>query len=200
MTEEQMCSCHYFLYCSSSTAFALRKTFGATVDLFTADIGARGRARARFGAAERIARLELTMKSLPELQELTGYSRDQLKRRLALLRELGRDGVHRGAHGALLVPDDLVQLLVRMAEQERKGLAPREALALALESAEERCSAAEERAGAPTLASVGAEERQAAPTTSMDVEFMRLLWALFGLLAFATAGMLGLGIAALLTR
>lgn len=140
------------------------------------------------------------MKSLSELQELTGYSRDQLKRRIALLRELGHDGVHRGAHGALLVPDDLVDLLVRMAEHEREGLAPREALTMVLDSAQERSPASEERAHVPTSASLGAEERPATPSTEVDAEVLRLLWALFVLLVLATAGMFGLGIAALLTR
>ncbi|MEM1552418.1 MAG: hypothetical protein QXH03_07115 [Candidatus Bathyarchaeia archaeon] len=140
------------------------------------------------------------MKSLPELQELTGYSRDQLKRRIALLRELGHDGVHRGAHGALLVPDDLVDLLVRMAEHERKGLAPREALTIVLDSAQERSPAPEERARVPIPTPLSAEERPAAPSNEVDAEVLRLLWALFALLALATAGMFGLGIAALLTR
>ena len=140
------------------------------------------------------------MKSLTELEELTGYSRDQLKRRLALLRAHGRDGVHRGAHGALLVPDDLANLLRRMAELEQEGLSPREALSWALDGAQERPPSAEECTATPTPAQLGAQGRSGAPTTALDAELLRLLWALFGLLTLATAGVLGLGIAALLKR
>ena len=74
---------------------------------------------------------------------MTGYSRDQLKRRLALLGAHGCDGVHRGARGALLIPEDLAQLLKKMAEFERQGLSPTEAVTLALDGAHERPRAQE---------------------------------------------------------
>jgi|GEM_PF-5389446 len=83
------------------------------------------------------------MLTTKEVQELTGYSRDQLKRRLALLGAHGCDGVHRGARGALLIPEDLAQLLKRMAELEVQGFAPTEAMTLALDGAHERPRAQE---------------------------------------------------------
>jgi hypothetical protein len=83
------------------------------------------------------------MLTTKEVQELTGYSRDQLKRRLALLGAHGCDGVHRGARGALLIPEDLAKLLKRMAELEAQGFAPTEAMTLALDGAHERPRAQE---------------------------------------------------------
>ena len=122
---------------------------------------------------------------------MTGYSRDQLKRRLALLSAYGCDGVHRGARGALLIPEDLAQLLKKMVEFERQGLSPTEAMTLALNSAHERPRAQENTFQAPqhneSQESSGREEKDMTNVLTAVIVLQALnLFVLLVLLFFMT--------------
>lgn len=64
-----------------------------------------------------------------ELAQELGLSRDALKRRLALLRQMGLDGWARAAPGgALELPPEVVDVLRRAISYERAGLTVAEAL------------------------------------------------------------------------
>lgn len=64
-----------------------------------------------------------------ELAQELGLSRDALKRRLALLRQMGLDGWARVAPGgALELPPEVVDVLRRAVSYERTGLTVAEAL------------------------------------------------------------------------
>ena len=114
------------------------------------------------------------MLTLSELAERTGYSRDQLKRRLARLGAQLNGDVRRGAHGKLLVSERVVEILSELKELEDRGLGLSEALqelGLAPRSAPEDVA--------------GAQERTAAPKNTISVPVV-LLWvvaALLGILA-----------------
>ncbi len=114
------------------------------------------------------------MLTLSELAERTGYSRDQLKRRLARLGAQLNGDVRRGAHGKLLVSERIAEILSELKELEDRGLGLSEAL--------------RELRLAPRNASedvVSAPERAAAPKGTISVPGM-LLWAiavLLGILA-----------------
>ena len=92
------------------------------------------------------------MLTLSELAERTGYSRDQLKRRLARLGAQLNGDVRRGAHGKLLVSERVAEILSELKELEDRGLRLSEALqklSLAPRSAPEDVVSAPERAAAP---------------------------------------------------
>jgi hypothetical protein len=114
------------------------------------------------------------MLTLSELAERTGYSRDQLKRRLARLGAQLNGDVRRGAHGKLLVSERVAEILSELKGLEDRGLGLSEALKelhLAPRSAPEDV--------------VSAGERTAAPKNTISVPVV-LLWvvaALLGILA-----------------
>ena len=92
------------------------------------------------------------MLTLSELAERTGYSRDQLKRRLARLGAQLNGDVRRGAHGKLLVSERVAEILSELKELEDRGLGLSEALqelSLAPRGAPEDVVSAPERAAAP---------------------------------------------------
>ena len=114
------------------------------------------------------------MLTLSELAERTGYSRDQLKRRLARLGARLNGDVRRGVHGKLLVSERVAEILSQLKELEDQGLSLSEALR-ELHRAP---------GGAPEDV-VSAPERAAAPKSTISVPGM-LLWAiavLLGILA-----------------
>jgi len=68
------------------------------------------------------------MLTLKELEEYTGFTRDQLRRRLALLRPRLNGQVHRGPRGAILVEEEVAELLQELKALEDQGLGLAEAL------------------------------------------------------------------------
>ena len=68
------------------------------------------------------------MLTLKELEEYTGFTRDQLRRRLALLRPRLNGQVHRGPRGAILVEEEVAELLRELKALEDQGLGLAEAL------------------------------------------------------------------------
>lgn len=118
------------------------------------------------------------MLSLSELAERTGYSRDQLKRRLARLSAQLNGDVRRGAHGKLLVSERVAELLSELKALEDQGLGLSEALR-ALQLAPQSAPQATE----------GAPERTPAPRNTIPVP-VAVLWAI--------AVSCGLGAAALI--
>jgi len=68
------------------------------------------------------------MLTLKELEECTGFTRDQLRRRLALLRPRLNGQVHRGPRGAILVEEEVAELLRELKALEDQGLGLAEAL------------------------------------------------------------------------
>ena len=110
------------------------------------------------------------MLALDELAKRTGYSRDQLKRRLARLGAQLNGDVRRGAHGKRLVSERVAEILSQLKELEDQGLSLSEALRalhLAPRSAPED--------------PVGAQERTATPKSTISVP-VALLWAIAVLL------------------
>ena len=95
------------------------------------------------------------MLTLKELEEYTGFTRDQLRRRLALLRPRLNGQVHRGPRGAILVEEKVAELLRELKALEDQGLGLAEALG-ALTSGE----------GSPTEGQGGATVAQGAPRTA----------------------------------
>jgi len=94
------------------------------------------------------------MLTLKELEECTGFTRDQLRRRLALLRPRLNGQVHRGPRGAILVEEEVAELLRELKALEDQGLGLAEALG-ALTNGE----------GSPTEGQGGATVAQGAPET-----------------------------------
>ena len=94
------------------------------------------------------------MLTLKELEECTGFTRDQLRRRLALLRPRLNGQVHRGPRGAILVEEEVVELLRELKALEDQGLGLAEALG-ALTNGE----------GSPMEGQGGATVAQGAPET-----------------------------------
>lgn len=128
-------------------------------------------ARRRLG---RPGRLLDAMLTLSELAERTGYSRDQLKRRLARLSAQLNGDVRRGAHGKLLVSERVAEILSELKELEDQGLGLSEALQelrLASRSAPEDVVSAQERTAAPKS------------TVSIPVVLLWVVAALLGILA-----------------
>ena len=114
------------------------------------------------------------MLTLSELAERTGYSRDQLKRRLARLGAQLNGDVRRGAHGKLLVSERVAEILSELKELEDRGLRLSEALqelSLAPRGAPEDVVSAPERAAAPK------------GTISVPVVLLWVVAALLGILA-----------------
>jgi len=64
------------------------------------------------------------MYTIPDLQRATGYSRDQLRDRLGLLRAALATDLQRGPRNKIVVGDRTLAALKRMVELEREGLAP----------------------------------------------------------------------------
>ena len=118
------------------------------------------------------------MLTLSELAERTGYSRDQLKRRLARLGAQLNGDVRRGAHGKLLVSERVAEILSELKALEDQGLGLSEALR-ALQLAPQ--SAPQDTEGAP--------ECTPAPRNTIPVP-VAVLWAM--------AVSCGLGAAALI--
>lgn len=113
------------------------------------------------------------MLTLSELVERTGYSRDQLKRRLARLGAQLNGDVRRGAHGKLLVSERVAEILSELKKLEDRGLGLSEALQelhLAPRSAPEDVLSAQERTAAPKN------------TSSVPVVLLWVMVALLGIL------------------
>ena len=68
------------------------------------------------------------MLTLKESEELTGFTRGQLQRRLSLLRPRLNGQVHRGPRGAILVGEEVANLLRELKALEDQGLGLTEAL------------------------------------------------------------------------
>jgi len=141
------------------------------------------------------------MRTLKEAAAAIGYTPEQARKRLAMLAPFLDGAVQRGPRGAILLSEEAVELLRRIHDLEASGHSLREAVALAVaqggpgrptEIAGSATVAKGEDAGWPTPAQGG--------PGSEEVELVRILWVLVGILAFATAAMVGLGVAALLAR
>jgi len=65
------------------------------------------------------------MYAIADLARITGFTSNQIRDRLALLSPIFSNDVHRGKRGKILVGDDLLAALRRMAELERDGLSPK---------------------------------------------------------------------------
>ncbi len=68
------------------------------------------------------------MYTVTDLQRSTGFSDDQVRDRLRMLRTIMGDGVRRGPRSKLLVSDGVLASLRRMRELESSGLGPKEAI------------------------------------------------------------------------
>lgn len=123
------------------------------------------------------------MLTLKELEECTGFTRDQLRRRLALLRPRLNGQVHRGPRGAILVEEEVAELLRELKALEDQGLGLAEALG-ALTSGE----------GSPTEGQDGATVAQGAPRTA-EVAWDELRRDLLIWRTWAIAATLGLVVA-----
>jgi len=123
------------------------------------------------------------MLTLKELEEYTGFTRDQLRRRLALLRPRLNGQVHRGPRGAILVEEEVAELLRELKALEDQGLGLAEALG-ALTSGE----------GSPTEGQDGATVAQGAPRTA-EVAWDELRRDLLIWRTWAIAATLGLVVA-----
>ena len=123
------------------------------------------------------------MLTLKELEECTGFTRDQLRRRLALLRPRLNGQVHRGPRGAILVEEEVAELLRELKALEDQGLGLAEALG-ALTSGE----------GSPTEGQGGATVAQGAPRTA-EVAWDELRRDLLIWRTWAIAATLGLVVA-----
>lgn len=138
---------------------------------------------------------------MKEAAAAVGYTPDQIRKRLATLGPFLDGSVQRGPRGAILLAEEAVELLRRIHELEAAGHNLREAVALALgqggpgrptEISGSATVAKGEDSGWPTPAQGG--------PTSADAELIKILRVLVGIFAFATAAMVGLGVAALLAR
>ena len=67
------------------------------------------------------------MYTMSDLRAATGYSNDQLRARVRLLRGVVGHDVHRGPRGAIIVGDEFRAALDRMMSLERGGLGPQDA-------------------------------------------------------------------------
>ena len=123
------------------------------------------------------------MLTLKELEECTGFTRDQLRRRLALLRPRLNGQVHRGPRGAILVEEEVAELLRELKALEDQGLGLAEALG-ALTNGE----------GSPTEGQDGATVAQGAPRTA-EVAWDELRRDLLIWRTWAIAATLGLVVA-----
>jgi len=123
------------------------------------------------------------MLTLKELEEYTGFTRDQLRRRLALLCPRLNGQVHRGPRGAILVEEEVAKLLRELKALEDQGLGLAEALG-ALTSGE----------GSPTEGQDGATVAQGAPRTA-EVAWDELRRDLLIWRTWAIAATLGLVLA-----
>lgn len=141
------------------------------------------------------------MTTLKEAAAAVGYTPEQARKRLAFLAPFLDGSVQRGPRGAILLSEEAVELLRRVRELEAAGHNLREAVALALgqggpgrptETSGSATVAKGEAAGRPTPAQGGPRSEEA--------ELVKILWVLVGILAFATAATVGLGVAALLAR
>lgn len=131
------------------------------------------------------------MRTLKEAAAAVGYTPDQIRKRLATLGPFLDGSVQRGPRGAILLSEEAVELLRRIHDLEASGHNLREAVALAL---------GQGGPGRPTEAQGeaprSADVAQGGPR-SEEANLVRLLWVLVGVLAFATAAIVGLGVAAL---
>ncbi|MEM4531888.1 MAG: hypothetical protein QXY39_08475 [Thermofilaceae archaeon] len=141
------------------------------------------------------------MTTLKAAAAAVGYTADQARKRLAILAPFLDGSVQRGPRGAILLSEEAVELLRRVHDLEASGHSLREAVALTLaqggpgrpaETSGSATVAKGEDSGWPTPGQGGPRPEEA--------ELVRILWALVGILAFATAAMVGLGVAALLAR
>ncbi|MEM4501022.1 MAG: hypothetical protein QW512_02695 [Thermofilaceae archaeon] len=141
------------------------------------------------------------MWTLREAAAAVGYTPEQARKRLTVLAPFLDGSIQRGPRGAILISEGAVDLLRCLHDLEAAGYNLREAVALAL-GQNELGRPTETRTQA-TVALGETSERptptQRGPTSEYD-ELIGILWGLMGILAFATIAMVGLGIAALMTR
>lgn len=141
------------------------------------------------------------MYTLRQAAEAAGYTLDQTRKRLALLAPFLDGAVQRGPRGAVLLAPEAVELLRRIHDLEASGHSLREAVTLTLGQGGPGRPAVD-----PGQATVTQGEASDRPTpaqggpTSTEAEVIKILWVLAGILGFATVTMVGLGVAALLTR
>lgn len=134
------------------------------------------------------------MTTLKEAAAAVGYTADQARKRLAILAPFLDGSVQRGPRGAILLSEEAVELLRRVHDLEASGHSLREAVALTV-GQDGPGRPTEAQGEAPRSANVA----QGGPTKE-EAELVRILWVLTGILAFATAAMVGLGVAAILAR
>lgn len=67
----------------------------------------------------------MSVYSIQDLAQATGYTEYQVRERLELLSPILSEHMHRGKRGKVLVGDAILAALRRMAELEREGLSPK---------------------------------------------------------------------------
>lgn len=65
------------------------------------------------------------MYAIADLERITGLTENQIRDRLGLLSPIFADDVHRGPRGKILVGDQVLAALKRMANLEHQGLSPK---------------------------------------------------------------------------
>lgn len=153
------------------------------------------------------------MYNIREAAKETGYTVNQLRERLAALSAYLNGDLQRGPRNAILLSERGLDLLRKLASLEASGLSFTEALARLRKDdgvggswstfveGEQPCpKMSDVRLSLGEGSVTFAEGGQSSPNIDIEVELLRILWALTAILGVGVAALVGLGIAALLTR
>lgn len=151
--------------------------------------------------------------NIREAAKETGYTVNQLRERLAALTAYLDGDLQRGPQNAIILTEHGLDLIRRLADLEASGLSFPEALAklqkdggigearLALtENEQHSVKVGEDRQPSVEVSATFAEGGQRSANVDIDAELIHILWTLTTILGVGVAAMVGLGIAALLTR
>lgn len=138
-----------------------------------------------------------TMPTLRQLSIELGISRDALKRRVGIARSLGVDGCARdGAHGTLVISEEMATLIRRALELERTGFPMQNALRRALDEAHGAHNPA--RSSPETQPQTCGTDGRTAVRASDP--YLPVLWVLAAALALGVLGVLAACFLALFLR